>query len=70
MLRHNSYIALRTIDPQCYFGAAITDQADATPDLFTNRTLIDLIPLGMTMTYLPDFVATTVLVEIFLPILV
>ncbi len=46
------------------------DQADTEPDLFTKRTLIVLIPLGKTMTYLPDFVATTVRVDIFLPILV
>jgi hypothetical protein len=52
------------------YGAAICDQADTKPDLLTKRTFIDLIPLGKTMTYLPDFEATTVRVEIFLPILV
>ena len=46
------------------------DQAETEPDLLTKRTLIDLIPLGKTTTYLPDFVATTVRVEIFFPILV
>jgi hypothetical protein len=48
----------------------IRDQADTKPELLTKRTLIDLIPFGKTMMYLPDFAATTVLVEIFLPILV
>ena len=46
------------------------DQTDTEPDLLTKRTFIDVIPLGKTMTYLPTFVATTVRVEIFLPILV
>jgi hypothetical protein len=52
------------------YGAAMRDQAETKPDLLTKRTFIDLIPLGKTMTYLPDFEDTTVRVEIFLPILV